>query len=491
MKFEPRPYQHAGILDAIEFLRNAAPGDKRLYSAPTGCGKSIVEAMVQDAMGRDKCSIVTPRIEIIDGMLDKLEAPPESDGTEYNIWTPITLRNRLAAGVIRHPEYVIFDETHHHNANSWQQLDLLTGLAPAVGYTASPYRGTPKSTAEFLEHWGEPVPLITYPEAVAAGYISMPEMSILPLVDDDLVDVSGGDFQVTSLEAATVDRLGDLAEHSRQWYADSKWDMATIYAVPSGALATKLQTELGRRGLPSAIVSCHYPRNQRPEVFRATEERILALIHVDVVSEGVDLKLRRYIDAAPTLSPVKWVQRLGRIMRPWEHTPQYICTNRNILRHAYILEGAVPPKAVAETEAKFGVSKRGQSRVLGMEAIGRFKPATLKCKDGCSVYIYNLNVLANNVVVEYCCLAHPAKEPIWAVKVNTIKDGVKSYGNWVKCEQPTDLRGFGSAPGKEPSPKQQQWWNKSAEWKGLVRDQPLTRKSFVALPVLCDLGEKL
>lgn len=490
MKHEPRPFQRAGIDHAVEQLKAGVP--YTLYSAPTGVGKSVVEIAVQEVMGRSECSMISPREEIIDGVLDKIGAPVGASPSDYNVWTPIMYRNRLMSGSVHHPKWVIFDETHHHEASSWQDLSLLTGCCPSVGYTASPYRGTPRGTASFRKTWGEPIPLITYPEAFEAGYISMPEMRILPLVDDDEVLVSGSDFEVRSLEAATVDRLGDLAEQARQWYSDGRWDMATVFGLPSGDMCLRMQQELAKRGMPAAIVSCRYARGERPEIFEACEAGILAILHVDVISEGVDRHFRRYVDAAPTMSPVKWVQRIGRIMRHWNHTPQYVCTNRNVLRHAYVLEGCVPTSVVREADAVFKPTMRGHSRVLGMEALGRFKPSFVLTSEDIKVHIYALSCLIQNVAVEFCCLLHPTRDPIWARKLNTRSEtGERVWGKWEACEEPTELRGFSSASPKEPSEKQRGWWNRSARHFGLKTDQELTKKSFAALPVLCDLGEHL
>lgn len=494
MKFQPRPEQDVAADHAVELLHSAERGAKQLYAAPTGVGKSIIELLVQKRF-QDRYNksalIVTPRDEIIHGMLDKLEQP-DADPEALGIWTPVKLRNRMLEGLVRTPDGLIFDETHHHNATTWQQLDLLTGIAPAVGYTASPYRGSPRSTRQFREVWGEPQWIITYEEAIAAGYIRMPDFQVLPLVDDDIVDVSGGEFDVESLEAATVDRLGDCADHAKPWYSNGKWDKPTIFAMPSSNACIAMSRELALRGLPCAIVNAQTPRALRQGIFEAVEGCVLALLHIDVVSEGVDLKLRRYVDLAPTLSPVKWVQRLGRIMRPTEEFPEYICTNRNILRHAYILEGVVPADACVQTEVLFGPTTRAHTRVLGLEAIGRFKPSTAKLLAGGHLHVYSLSVVVGAAVIQYACLVHPVLDPIWATKVNS-KDaeGKRTYGTWVRCEAPNDIRGFASVSSKSPSENQIKWWNSArtgAATYGLDPDQEVTRKSFEALPVLKDLG---
>lgn len=486
MKYQPYPSQQVAIDDAVLFLSTAQRGAKKLYAAPTGFGKSVVQLGVRERLSG--LGIVTPREEIVDGLMDKLGV--SGDPMDYGIFTPIKLRNRLLSGVVQPPPYLIFDEGHHHTAETWQQLDLLTGLCPSVAYTASPYRGTPSGTAEFRSHWGDPVWIITYEESVKEGYVKMPDFTMLPLVDDDVVEVKGGEFDVTSIDAATVDRLGDLADHAKVWYS-GEWDLATVFACPTSSCCVRLQQELARRGMPTGVVKADTSRQDRLEIFRATEQRAIALIHINVVSEGVDLKLRRLVDLAPTLSPVKWVQQLGRITRPWDRTPQYVCTNRNLLRHAYILEGVVPPSAVSEAFASFPQSDRANVRVLGLEAVGRFKPATVKLASGLIVHMYSLSAPVGTAVVEYTCLVHPLQEPVWAVKANTVKDGQRTYGSWTRCDPPNDVRGFSSVPPRALSDKQKAWWDRSAANFGLDPRQDVDRKNFPVLPVLADLGVRL
>lgn len=485
MKFTPRPFQTVAIDHAHNVL---IEGGKQLYAAPTGVGKSVVELGVKSRL--PGTWIVTPREEIIDGMLDKLGFA-DADSLAHQMATPIKLRNRLLSGEVEPPPYLIFDEGHHHNAESWQQVELLAGLCPSVAYTATPYRGTPKSTKQFREVWGEPLWLITHKEAADEGYISVPRFEILPLVDDDIVEVKGGEFDVTSLDGVTVDRLGDAADHAKQWY-NGIWDRPTMFALPSSESCRALKIELDARGLPSVIVSATTPKSQRRSIFEAVVNRLVCLLQINIVSEGVDLPMRRLVDMAPTLSPVKWVQQLGRIERPvtpGEPPPEYICTNRNVLRHAYALDGVVPIAIVAEAEKKFPTTSRAHVRSLGLEALGRFKPATTKLLNGLNIHTYAMSAVQGNVVVEFCAIVHPCKETVWAAKINTVVDGVKTWGKWNRCDAPNNIVGFSSLGQREPSPKQFKWWQRSAASFGLDPDQEVTRKSFQALPVLCDIGD--
>ena len=489
MNWELYPCQTAAVNHAVSWLKTAYPGDRQGYKGPTGIGKSVVELEVQRIMGVEDTMIVTPRVEIIQGMMQKLGATGSAE--QLNLWTPIKLRNRLMSGDVRPPKYFIYDELHHHEADSWQHLDLLTGCVPSVGYTATYFRGTPRGTKAFHEHWGEPVCIATWQEAAALGYIRMPEFRMLPLVDDDVVEVVNGEFQVTSLEGVTVDRMGDLVQQSKLWHNGERWDLPTLYALPSTKLAEECAKQLSAAGMPAVTVTA--ARTDRFELFRACEAGLIALVHVNVISEGVDLKLRRLVDLKPTLSPVNWLQQLGRIMRPWNRSPEYWCTNRNVARHAYVLEGALPSSVVSAQEKAFPPTTRSHVRVLGLESIGRFKPSSAPLVNGAKVHVYSLFAVVGTTVVEWCCLVPPTGEPVWASKASaTDRKETGDWGKWARqFTATTELSGFQSKTPASLTEKQKAWWSRSARQFGLDGNTEVDGKAFQVLPVLKDLGLRL
>jgi hypothetical protein len=77
--------------------------------------------------------------------------------------------------------------------------------------TATTYRGTPKETTELLSYWGNNVHIwLTEEQAVAGGLRRGPECSVLPLVDDETINVSNGEFSTVGVEAATENKLEEL-----------------------------------------------------------------------------------------------------------------------------------------------------------------------------------------------------------------------------------------------------------------------------------------
>ena len=74
MRFTLHDYQEIAVADAEAFLRTGAPGQRRLYASPTGSGKGMIETTLLRRLGPD-CLVITPRVEIIHGLLYKLYFP--------------------------------------------------------------------------------------------------------------------------------------------------------------------------------------------------------------------------------------------------------------------------------------------------------------------------------------------------------------------------------------------------------------------------------
>lgn len=499
MHYIPHEFQQLGIDHALQFLRNAEPGAKTLYASPTGTGKSIVELKIQGQL--PGCWIITPRYEIIEGMMHKLgvnignhtPSAVQELAFDQHITTPIVFRNRLLAGqIFPLPEQLIYDEGHHWEADSWKQIELACGFPPSIALTATPFRGSARSTIELRKSWGQPIYLITYPEALKLGYLRMPEVSIVPLIDDDEISISNGEFNVEAIESQTATRFCDAVLLARQksWCMDGVWDKPTMYSFPTRNLAIQFAAASNALNLTCQVITAETSRTERRQIFAFCIARQIALIQINTVSEGVDLPMRRLVDLTPIMSPVKWLQMFGRITRPTEEQPEYVCTNRNLLRHAYLLEGCLPPALIAAAQAMFTPSARTAVRVFGLESLGRLRPIELPFANGMKGTCYCVSVVNEHIVTEIAAIVHPLIQyPIWASRDYTRNaDGTKGYGKWRRIDAPEELTAFNSITGSSPTEKQQAWWTKQAARYGLDPDAKLTRKNFQALPILVDLN---
>lgn len=500
MRFSLRDYQQDGVDDAVAQITDGVRAT--CYAAPTGSGKSVVELAAQAALrdaGRDAW-IVTPRVEIVAGMLDKLgvegaaslsTAKLVAEALRHGITTPIRLRNMLEKGELAAlPDVLIIDEVHHSTAPSYVDLRLALGRCQLLGYTATPFRGTPRGTQEFVATWGEPVWLLTLPDAVKRGVIACPSFRVVPLLDDDELTIVNGEFKVASVADATHSRLDALAD----LVAANHGDRPTMVSVGSTELVTQLCDALARRNVAAVPVVQVSTQQQRADAFRRCLACDAVLVQIDVVSEGVDLPIRRLIDARPTLSPVKWMQQLGRITRPGGESA-YLCTNRNAERHLYLWSGAIPPTALKTALSAFATpSMRSMSvRVVGLEKLGKFRPVELPLADGMKGALYGFqHVEASGVVREFAAILHPASmTPVYACRVRG--NAVEGYGRWELIDAIPDLDGATarSMGNGRLSDKQQQWWRRSANHFGLDGSAEVNAKAFQVLPILADCKVRL
>lgn len=508
---ELRPYQQLAVEDAVMFVERSVrmPAHlsslRKLYSAPTGTGKSVVILSVRERLAGYTVQILTPSLEVIRGFLEKLGESPDvmtaaklaEAAAAHGIATPITYRNRLLKGESP-PDVVIYDEGHHASPSAETSELLLTLCADAVwlAYTATPYRGTPQGTRELRATWGEPHVIIDLQAAVAGGYVSLPECVIEPLLDDDEIKVNGGEFTIQSATAAMAagSRVQALAALvAMEWTRPCP----TVVVLPSLETARALEFELGRVDVATVWVHGSTPATERARCYASCRDVKAVLLSVQILAEGVDFPwLARIIDASPTLSPVAWVQRLGRCMRPKSPPPRYVCTNRNLERHAYLLQGLLPREKVAAAQQAFPTpSKRSAARAVGLEGLTRFKAIPLPLRGGLTAHMYALYAIRSDAVkVEYVTIVDPTSEAtLSAARVvsETKTDGTRSYGAWARVQSIDDLQGYATSASRYAlSDKQRLWWRRAALRHGLdpsAADE-LTQRQFAALPILVQTG---
>lgn len=503
----PRDYQSAFAADYKQAVMNAAAGTSHLYSAFMGSGKSLCALLAHEA--DPEMALVTPRLEIISGILEKGGYAKEEIKTwsdnrlaqtalEYGVTTPVRMRNMLMKGEypFPFPRRLCIDEAHHDLAETYQQIRAFLPATTVFGLTATPFRGTPKGTKEFLDKWDTLTPIIKLKELFDRGLVSIPEAEIWPLLDDDQIEVTNGDFRTVETGQALKPMLEEVAERCRgfvSYLVDSphnRWDMPTLFAVPTTDSVLDLVNRLNALGLPAVGVTQDTPRDMRNKAFENCIACKVAIVQIDVVSEGVDLPIRRLIDLRPTMSPVKWLQQVGRITRPGAKS-YYICCCRNLERHSYLMNGYFPAHKVAEAQKVFEKStKRAGSRVVGMENLGKFKGAEILLADGCTGTIYSIySVGADFTKTCYSILCHPAVEKPLVATCTHIGDGEGKvqWGKWKRIDEvPADLKGFQSTPPKAITENQQKWWSRDATKFGIARDEEPSRKTFNALPVLAN-----
>ena len=507
--------------DALDFVGLVAASDadhrRRLYACPTGTGKGTMQlALLLElrAQGHDAW-ILTPALEVLRGSLERCGVPPgvlaaagpealAELGRAIYVTTPTRHQNGVLRGEWGMPDVVIYDEAHHAVEEN-EVSGTLFAMAPDaiwLGFTATPYRGTPSGTLALRDAWGEPILVMDIPEAIEAGHMARPTFEVVPLIDDDQIKVVNGKFQTKDAAKKVVSRLVALADKVEEvWGDDGRTEHPIVVTVPSTEVAGLLVQELEGRGIGARLIVAATPEAHRAEAYRLCEIGLAVIVSVKVLTEGVDLPwLEVLLDARPTTSPVDFVQRLGRIMRPKldGRRPRYICCCRNLERFAYLLGGAVPPSAVKEAQEAFEApSKREGYRSLGFEGLAKFKRIDLPLLGGIRGAMFNVHQLdSEGVKTEWCVITTPLCADAVVARRHTLvtlnEAGERDYSNgrWKAAELPSDLAGFATSQqtGKL-SASQAKWWDRSAERVGLDpgASESLKRRQFQALPVLSDL----
>lgn len=494
-----RPFQVATVQDALDWLRCAQQRpdqfNRRLYTAPTGCGKGTIQlALLREtrAMGLDSV-LMTPSAEIIKGMLSREGIEYRSatkTGAEFGIVTPVKFRNMLRSGDLV-PELVIGDESHedlYENDVSREILAYL-GSTPILGFTATPYRGTNAGTRELQRQWGPAIECIGFKEAIDLGYISFPEIEIKPLVDDDKITVSNGEFSGGAADKATKPALGAIAKLVT---ADPR---PTIVSAPSVTTAKALAALTPS----SRVIVAGTSETERQEAMAASRAGA-PLIQVSVLTRGADMPwLRRLIDAQPTRSSVRFMQTLGRIMRPGPPC-QFISTNRNLERHSYLLEGFCPIGRATEVQAAFGSpSRRTGARELGIEGMERLRALNLPLANGGWATCFRLfKTGERGVVVDFCCITVPGTTTaLWATRSRRPRHDAQfswDYEPWRETHEPSDVSLLATTPSRAVpiTPKQRDLWLRSASALGLA-EQPMGvgRREFDCFMTLLSLKKRI
>lgn len=514
-------FQDAAVETAVATL---LAGESALFTSPTGSGKTTMQVRVLQRV--PDLIQTTPSLEISrqfykkltgDNSIDYASEDRQRRACETNrIWTVKRLLNAIVAGEVGPPKYLQDDEAHHSPDATHDDVHLYSGRRPRIGWTATGYRGTPAETARLRAIYGKPHAVLTLRDAVARGIIARPDFVVWPLLNDETIDVSGGEFVVNQVESELTCIRADVVSRIVKELYDpdtATWRRATMLRLPGVESAESFTLALRQAGAPAVSVTGATPRAERDAAFECCVNRTHALVQVKVVGEGVDLPIRVCVDLAPTMSPVVFMQgSTGRITRPTdegEAPPLYIACNHNITRHAYLWEGLIPPSQIKDAQTAWGPnyvpSRRVMARALGLEGFGRFVPSQVPMADGSWASLYAIQT--SDGLHLYGVLLHPAvAEPMYFEKTNgltgrmiekyvsrlnkTIEVAEKKWGKWKKIPSVPEAEGYLSVKPGKLTDGQKDFWKSAATGRGLDGEAEVDVRQFQALPMLLDTRQK-
>jgi len=330
-----RPYQVTVINDSRACLAN---GLKRIaLYGPTGCGKSvIIEEFAQLALAKGRrVAIIANRIHLVKQLVERFTASNIPHGVlqgqnTINIHKPVvicsidTLHSRgLPDGI----DFLLIDEAHAvPGSKKYRELLFRYNNVPCIGVTATPFsKGMAKHYVELDGPvFQELVIAETIRGLIDQGFLvdceiyapSEPDLSGLKLTKNSFGEM---DYSDKSEEfAAAVDKptlVGDIVAH---WHklAEGK---PTICFATSIAHSRHIVEQFKASGVTAAHIDCYMDEDDRDALtndFKAGKYTVLS--NCSLLAEGFDYPACEVmILARPTKSLIRYIQMVGRILRPF------------------------------------------------------------------------------------------------------------------------------------------------------------------------------
>jgi superfamily II DNA or RNA helicase len=314
-----------GVINQI--AESVKAGHKRIMiQAPTGYGKTVLAAHLMDRSAKKgkRPMFVAPAIALIEQTLKSFEDQGIRDigviqaqhaRTDWAAQVQIASRDTLVRRALPEVDFVIVDEAHDQRDKFNQ---LLTGeewnRKIIIGLSATPW-----SKGLGLV-WDDLIIAATMKDMIADGaptglsrfkvysVAQDPNMQGVKTVNGDFEDA--GTARVMSDDTIVGDTVQTWLKHRQ--LGNHPGDRTFLYGVVR-THAKALMEAFNAVGVSCGYIDGESSPEERLATFkryRSREDKVLA--NVGVLVAGVDEDVRCIIDAAPTKSEIKHVQRWGR-----------------------------------------------------------------------------------------------------------------------------------------------------------------------------------
>ena len=334
-----RPYQQKAkkeIFDSWDEIDNV------MFQMPTGTGKtrlftSIIRDINDYSLKRKepvKILIIAHRTELIDQIdesLDKYQVPHNviAGSRERNYKYPVSV---ASIQTITHPnnlkdakklnvQFIIIDEAHHALATTYKKLwDLYPG-SKKLGVTATPWRMNHQSFTDLFDKLVLSMPIKDF---IKQGYLApykyyslRSDSDIQSTIDDIELD-KFGEYKESSMEEK-MDIGSIRAQLLQSYLALAEGKKGIIYAI-NIVHAKHICEEYKKAGYEAVSIDSKTPAAERKYLVEKFRKGVIDIIvNVDIFSEGFDCPDIEFIQLArPTRSLVKYLQQVGRGLRPTE-----------------------------------------------------------------------------------------------------------------------------------------------------------------------------
>ena len=333
-----RPYQQQAKEEIFSAWDEC---DAVMFQMPTGTGKTrLFSSIISDIKtwgvlnGVDvKILIIAHRIELIDQISENLERYKVSHGIiaggkprdlRYPVQVAsvqtITHRNNLDVAGDLNVNFIIVDEAHHCVANSYKKLWEMYPNAKKLGVTATPWR---MNNGGFESVFDRIIISQSIQSFIDAGWLAPYDyysISINSEIQKEIDSITEfdveGDYKISALEKK-IDTTRIRAQLLDSYLKYAKGKKGIIYSI-SRKHSDHICQEYREAGINIVRIDSKTPKDERKlYVERFKKGLIDIIVNVDIFSEGFDCPDIEFIQLArPTKSLVKYLQQVGRGLRP-------------------------------------------------------------------------------------------------------------------------------------------------------------------------------
>ena len=358
-----------------------------MVQMPTGTGKTMVLAeLVKQLMMKDegvRILIVAHRRELIEQIKATIKRM-KMDSRNITVESIQTISRRIAT-IEFAPSLVVIDEAHHALAKTYKMMWETWPDAKFLGLTATPCRLNGKGFTDLfdvlVQSWDIPTFikekwLSTY-DFVSIKADSRTQQLITSLKKRG----ADGDYQVKEMDAVlnkrpSIERLYNCVmeyAHNRKGF---------VYAININH-ARSIAEYYQSQGVHAVAIDSHTPVKERERIISSFRSGGLqVLVNVDIFSEGFDCPDVEFIQLArPTLSLAKYLQMVGRGLRPSKGKKNCMIIDNVGLYRVFGL-----PSQIWDWKSAF------EGRMKMREERLKMKDESLKSRDNHSSFIINQKI---------------------------------------------------------------------------------------------------
>ena len=321
--FQLRPYQ----IDAIELIRKSIrDGYKRIICySPTGSGKTELGiSIIRSAIEKNKhVGFVCNRISLVNQASHRFAKSHIPHGIIQGQNSCYTQSNVVICSIQTlakrgYPPFdlIVIDEAHGCTADAYVNLLRTYNNVPVIGLSATPFTHGLGRQYEWGKLFDTMVCAITIRELIEQDFLV--DCDIYAPSAPDLKDVKivRGDYDEKQLSVA-VDKaplIGDIVEHWKKLASG----LQTVIFATSIAHSKHIVESFLAAGITAEYIDCYTSEQERADILDRYNSGVTMIIsNVSVLAEGWDAPATAcMILARPTRSLTRWIQMVGRALRP-------------------------------------------------------------------------------------------------------------------------------------------------------------------------------